>query len=533
MVPQAPGHEVAVPDPSRVPAHYLTAAGILQLQRLCGNQAVARLISTSTDESLSGLARTAPAPEPALPTAESEVTEHIEARAESTHTEALGHEVVQPTARHAAHAFTPGPRGLPRAGNPRLQIARRGPREGELAGRVMRSSRIGRMHAARPPPTAKVAQHQTSILQTSVLQRCGPVACGCSPAERAAKERLLQRATGDAGGADPPALLSAQLADSERLQRAYHNSPPLRLNETSDGVARLQAALVEVGFGHLLRKTMKSGKPDGSYGQETVAAVRAFQQKNGVRPVGGPEAGHKTLLALDRALGAGPSPSAPAADQATLPKTAQGVEEPGSKTDNGETVQAPKPKVNETSTTDKPVQDDDRLSGNVVVNLGGQVQWQTAKGTPPDGPKHNKDLDPLCENGVMQVGGKLNVPWFFNKGERKVRYVPEFELDVDFAPTICNRSPTLQLQVTAIKAQLNDTFELVFNASAGAQGPPAGWFAQGAGELDIHPFRKGILKPVEIDAQVNGGGLIIPSSQPGHDFKTGTFGLQAVLKYTF
>ena len=60
------------------------------------------------------------------------------------------------------------------------------------------------------------------------------------------------------------------------------------------------------------------------------------------------------------------------------------------------------------------------------------------------------------------------------------------------------------------QAQLSETLELVFNATAGAQGPPRGWFAQGAVELDIHPFRSSILKPVEIDAQINGGGLIIP-----------------------
>jgi len=52
-------------------------------------------------------------------------------------------------------------------------------------------------------------------------------------------------------------------------------------------------------------------------------------------------------------------------------------------------------------------------------------------------------------------------------------------------------------------------------------------------ELDIHPFRSGILKPLEIDTQVNGGGLIIPQPAPDHDFRTGTFGFQTVLKYQF
>ena len=67
-----------------------------------------------------------------------------------------------------------------------------------------------------------------------------------------------------------------------------------------------------------------------------------------------------------------------------MPKATQGTEEPGSKTDNGEVVQKPQPKVNQTSTTEKDVDDDDdRLSGNVVINVGGQVQWTTSPPKPP------------------------------------------------------------------------------------------------------------------------------------------------------
>jgi len=156
--------------------------------------------------------------------------------------------------------------------------------------------------------------------------------------------------------ADPPALTSPLLAGSPRLQLAYHNKPTVKHHEKGDGVKALQLALVQVGFGNLLTRTMKGGTPDGDYGDETLTAVRAFQTKHGVRPIGGPEAG---------------------------------------------------------------------------------------------------------------------------------------------------------------------------------ENPPRGWFANGAVELDIHPFRSGILKPLEIDTQVNGGGLIIPQPAPDHDFRTGTFGFQTVLKYQF
>jgi peptidoglycan hydrolase-like protein with peptidoglycan-binding domain len=78
-----------------------------------------------------------------------------------------------------------------------------------------------------------------------------------------------------------------------------------------DRVRRLQVLLAD-RFGHrpVMPRTFATGAADGVWGGETTAAVRAFQQTHGVRPVGGWEAGHKTLLTMDRALSApGPGPS--------------------------------------------------------------------------------------------------------------------------------------------------------------------------------------------------------------------------------
>jgi peptidoglycan hydrolase-like protein with peptidoglycan-binding domain len=260
---------------------------------------------------------------------------------------------------------------------------------------------------------------------------------------------------------------------------------------------------------------MGTGSPDGIHGSETVAAVRAFQQANGVRSVGGWEAGHMTLLALDKALGRlDPTPPTPTTEEA--PATVVSTESPGSKTDNGRVVQKPVPQLVPTSTTTvNPDADDDKLEGHVNINVGGASQWTTAKAEAPkvDRP-HNKDLDPFCENGVMQLGSEIDVPWQFNRENRKFKLVSQFELDVDFAPTLCKKSPTLSVQVTVLKIDISRALELALNASMGLQNPPLGWFGQGAVELDIKPFRSAILKPLKLDIQLNGGGLIVPQESP-------------------
>jgi peptidoglycan hydrolase-like protein with peptidoglycan-binding domain len=100
-------------------------------------------------------------------------------------------------------------------------------------------------------------------------------------------------------------------ADDERLQAAYHNSPPLHSGDTGRSVTRLQEALVSQGYA-MPSSTKRDGSLDGIWGSETTSTVRAFQQQHGVRPVGGWEAGHKTLGALDRLLprrGDQPQPS--------------------------------------------------------------------------------------------------------------------------------------------------------------------------------------------------------------------------------
>jgi peptidoglycan hydrolase-like protein with peptidoglycan-binding domain len=88
-----------------------------------------------------------------------------------------------------------------------------------------------------------------------------------------------------------------------RFQAAANNSPPIRPGDPQAVVAKLQQALFDADPARYpLSVTMRSGHPDGQWGQETTSAVQQFQRDNGVRPVGGFEAGRKTLSALDSAL---------------------------------------------------------------------------------------------------------------------------------------------------------------------------------------------------------------------------------------
>lgn len=101
--------------------------------------------------------------------------------------------------------------------------------------------------------------------------------------------------------ADEAALTVPLLNEEPRVVAAANNDPPLRQGEHSDGVSRLQQGLVAAGYDMPI-STKEAGAEDGKYGPETFKIVRKFQSENGVQPVGGAEAGRKTLHALDAVL---------------------------------------------------------------------------------------------------------------------------------------------------------------------------------------------------------------------------------------
>jgi peptidoglycan hydrolase-like protein with peptidoglycan-binding domain len=91
------------------------------------------------------------------------------------------------------------------------------------------------------------------------------------------------------------ALQSASFKNNQRFQSAANNNPPFRQGERGPAVGLLQVALAALEFE--MPRTTRVIVPDGIYGPETAAAVREYQQEEGLRPDG--VAGHDTLQSLD------------------------------------------------------------------------------------------------------------------------------------------------------------------------------------------------------------------------------------------
>jgi hypothetical protein len=101
------------------------------------------------------------------------------------------------------------------------------------------------------------------------------------------------------------ALHSPRFANNVLLRRAAENNPPLVPGSISEAVRLVQKALIDLGFPMPI-STRVFGSPDGIYGDETTAQVRAFQRKHGLNPDG--IAGRNTLAKLDALLpGAAPA----------------------------------------------------------------------------------------------------------------------------------------------------------------------------------------------------------------------------------
>ena len=98
-------------------------------------------------------------------------------------------------------------------------------------------------------------------------------------------------------------LESEELAGPE-FDAAYHDQPPLQVGDARvRAVRQLQTLLADrFDLRAHMPNTFKTGVADGAWGPETTRAVRDFQQRHDVLPVGGWEAGRKTLGAMDRAL---------------------------------------------------------------------------------------------------------------------------------------------------------------------------------------------------------------------------------------
>lgn len=96
-------------------------------------------------------------------------------------------------------------------------------------------------------------------------------------------------------------LRSERFANDPMLEAAAKNQPPLEKGCTGEGVEALQAALLDLGYDLPISTTNGTKPPDGIFGKETDAAVRAFQADQKLAVDG--DVGMNTMRALDDECG--------------------------------------------------------------------------------------------------------------------------------------------------------------------------------------------------------------------------------------
>jgi peptidoglycan hydrolase-like protein with peptidoglycan-binding domain len=92
------------------------------------------------------------------------------------------------------------------------------------------------------------------------------------------------------------ALSSPRFKRDPNLRLAANNQPSLKVGARGEAVKILQQALIDLGFA--MPRSNTGGFPDGIYGSETEATVKAFQRANALSADG--IAGRDTLLRLDQ-----------------------------------------------------------------------------------------------------------------------------------------------------------------------------------------------------------------------------------------
>ena len=118
-----------------------------------------------------------------------------------------------------------------------------------------------------------------------------------------------------ANGATPTPV-ATETPDPEAEESSTETWPKLKKDSAGDDVAQLQEALIQLGY--------MSGKADGTYGDKTVAAVKAFQKANGLTADG--TAGEET----QKLLYGGNAKSASATAKATATPKPTATPEPAS-----------------------------------------------------------------------------------------------------------------------------------------------------------------------------------------------------------
>lgn len=336
-------------------------------------------------------------------------------------------------------------------------------------------------------------------------------------------------------------LTSPILAGHEGLQEAATSAAKaVRMGETGDRVQALQHALAELGF--TLANTMTKGSADGVYGQETYKAVRAFQQSTEtVRPVGGHEAGPKTLKALDARLagrhgttpGPGPDPTpVPVGDRAAITDDPPSPR-PTATVPTGLAIQPAAPgQLAPTGLPDKHPQSVASPSGTTahagakegferfeaVAKLGWSGPFSFERG-----PESRFQWPKACDQGQFEVTGKLNLKGIPLDGRGRFTLLPELSLDVGVKDALCGKLPSLMANLTWWKFQAWKALEISMNSGLGLKGPPFGWVTKPAALEATMDLGKGFSVGASVEIEHSGEVNHLGKTDHTTEGKAGTF----------
>lgn len=305
----------------------------------------------------------------------------------------------------------------------------------------------------------------------------------------------------EAPAATQSTLRAARFADSDRLQRAARNSPPLRLNDSDDAVARMQRAFLDLGY--KMPITTKSGGPTGFYGPETAATVLQFQKDHGVHPPGGHEAGKKTLTKLDEICLKHDAPievTPPALTGGALHSTRPALETPN------RTVSKPEAAATPTSTTPAP---EAERQHRAQIEISGGLEGDIQMGKKP-GPDEPPDF--FCDHVKFQVDikGNINV---LKLGDR-VTLLPNVGLGVNLPPVKCGKAPGVEAHVDLLKLKLSEATELGVMTSFQPQNTElTGWIAGTGISFEVKPSKS---VPLSVGIEGKAGVERFPVGDTGH-----------------
>jgi peptidoglycan hydrolase-like protein with peptidoglycan-binding domain len=316
----------------------------------------------------------------------------------------------------------------------------------------------------------------STLNRQPVVQRCGATPCDCPREEKplepppTALGLMVQRKPADMHG-----LMSARFAKDPALEEVHRGGRILRPQAKGPHVAKVQRALIDFEI------PLPKFGADSTYGSETLEAVKKFQRRQGLagKLVDG-EVGPVTMDLLDKkALSVDPAPSPPPSPQGSDRKVPNkiAVEQTKPQTSKNGQVQEPgKAEVKQQSQTTVVVANEPEPAFQIPVNIGITIPWKTI----PPRPADDKSLT-FCENGVVQIGGKWNVDGILIPGTGgKLSLLAEPELDINFAPAFCGKSPAIQGQVELFKLKLGEAVDLSLVGLLGSDSKPFG-IARGGG----------------------------------------------------